>query len=356
MWPDGRLCDLLKIDHPIIQAPMAGAATPALACAVSNAGGLGSLGSAEWAPDQVRAAADEMRAGTNRPFNLNFFIHDAPHTDPAVLQHTRERLAPWYHKLGLGDPPATLPDIGPGFDGAKLALVLDLRPPVVSFHFGAPGPAAVTALKQAGIRLLSTATTVAEARVLQASGMDAIIAQGYEAGGHRGAHHPRAPGDGIGTLALVPQVADAVTVPVIAAGGIGDGRGIAAAFALGAAGVQMGTAFLSCPEAGTDPARRARLRRAQDNDTMMSDAFSGRAARTLRSRYAEAMDATRAPLPGFMQMYTLSDPLVTAGAEDEANFHLYGQSAALNRELPAADLMRWLVNDTADAFARLSCR
>lgn len=356
MWPDRRLCDLLRIEHPVIQAPMAGAATPALASAVSNAGGLGSLGSAEWTAEEVRAAAVEMRAKTNRPFNLNFFIRDAPHTDPAVLQQTRERLMPWYRRLGLGEPPGTLPEIGPGFDEAKLALVLDLRPPVVSFHFGAPGPAAVAALKQAGCLLLSTATTVAEARALEAAGMDAIIAQGYEAGGHRGAHRPRAAGDGIGTLALVPQVADAVSVPVIAAGGIGDGRGIAAAFALGAAGVQMGTAFLSCPEAGTDAARRARLAQAQDTDTMMSDAFSGRTARTLRSRYAEAMEASRAALPGFMQMYALSDPLVAAGDEEAANFHLYGQSAALNRDLSAADLMRRLLEETATAFARLSPR
>ena len=156
------------------------------------------------------------------------------------------------------------------------------------------------------------------------------------------------------TIALIPQVVDAVGVPVIAAGGIGDGRGIAAAFALGASGVQMGTAFLSCPEAGTDAPRRARLRCATDTDTMVTDAFSGRQARAMRSRYAEAMEANREHLPAFMQMYALSDPLVAAGPEDEVSFHLYGQAATLNREMAAPDLIDKLTREATEAFARLS--
>lgn len=354
MWPDRRLADLLKIDHPILQAPMAGSATPDLAAAVCNAGGLGALGCAEMSLAQVRTSAAAMRARTNRPFNLNFFVTDTPVTDPAVLKRTRERLGPWYEKLGLGAPPDALPALGPAFDDDRLALMLDLRPAVVSFHFGLPPPNALMALKGAGIILISTATTVAEARALEAAGIDAIIAQGWEAGGHRGTHQPGDPSQGVGTMALVPQIVDSVRLPVIAAGGIGDGRGIAAAFALGACGVQMGTAFLSCHEAGTDPARRALLARATESDTMVTDAFSGRPARAVRSAYAEAMAQAREPLPAFLQMYTLSDPLVGAGDDTAASFHLYGQAARLNRALPAADLMRALQHEAGLCFARLA--
>jgi nitronate monooxygenase len=353
MWPDRRLTALLQIDHPILQAPMAGSATPELAAAVSNSGGMGALGSAEMPPDQIKAAVAELRGRTNRPFNLNFFVGAAPVTDPAVLARTRDRLRPWYHRLGLGDPPAALSDLGPPFDTDRLALLLDLRPAVVSFHFGLPEPEAVAALKQAGILILSTATTVAEAVSLDAAGIDAIIAQGYEAGGHRGSHQPTHPEQGVGTMALLPQIVDAIRVPVIAAGGIGDGRGIAAAIALGAAGVQMGTAFLSCPEAGTDAARRALLAQATETDTMFTDAFSGRAARAYRSAYAEAMEASREPLAAFQQMYGLTDPLLAAGQDDVASFHLYGQAARLNRALPADDLIRLLVSETKAAFARI---
>jgi len=354
MWPDRRLCELFSIEHPIVQAPMAGSATPELASAVCNAGGMGSLGCQAMTPDAVRAAAGQMRAATNRPFNLNFFVHDAPQTDPATLALARARLQPWYDALGLGPVPTALPALAPGFDAERLALMLALRPAVVSFHFGVPDALAIAALKGAGILLISTATTVAEARALEAAGMDAIIAQGWEAGGHRGSHRVTGPDEGVGTFALVPQVVDAVRLPVIAAGGIGDGRGIAAAIALGAAGVQMGTAFLSCPEAATDAARRAMLRRANDTDTTVTDAFSGRVARAVRSPFAEEMDRARAPLPGFQQMYALTDPLLAAGRDDVASFHLYGQAAGLNRDLPAAGLLRLLVEETAVALARLS--
>lgn len=354
MWPDHRLTRLLRIDHPILQAPMAGAATPALAAAVSNAGGLGALGSAEMSVDQINAAVTALRGRTNRPFNLNFFVGDAPVTDPTVLARTRDRLRPWYERLGLGEPPETLPVLGPSFDDTRLALLLDLRPAVVSFHFGLPPAPALEALKSAGILILCTATTVAEAVALEAAGIDAIIAQGYEAGGHRGSHQPTAPAQGVGTMALVPQIVDSVRLPVIAAGGIGDGRGIAAAFALGAAGVQMGTAFLSCPEAGTDPARRALLARATETDTMVTDAFSGRSARAYRSAYAESMDQPREALPAFLQLYGLTDPMLDARQDDIASFHLYGQAARLNRALPAAELLARLVSEAEAAFTRLT--
>lgn len=354
MWPDRRLCELFKIDHPIIQAPMAGSTTPELASAVSNMGGLGSLGCGEMTAEEICAAAAAMRAGTNRPFNLNFFVQDAPKTDAVVFERTRERLRVWYNAFCLGEPPKELSDLGPTFDDERLSLLLEIRPAIVSFHFGVPRRDAIAALKNAGIILISSATTVAEARALEASGMDAVIAQGWEAGGHRGSHQPTDPGSDVGTFALVPQIADAVAVPVIAAGGVGDGRGIAAAFALGASGVQMGTAFLSCPEAATDELRRALLRKASDTDTMVTDAFSGRSARAMRSRFAEEMEKTREPLPAFRQMYGLSVPLIEAAPDRDASFHLYGQAAGLNRDLPAAELFRRLVDEAAEVFRRVS--
>lgn len=354
MWPDRRLCDVLGIDHPIIQAPMAGSATPALAAAVSNAGGLGSLGCAEMAADALLAQVAHLRALTNRPFNLNFFTHPAPRPDPARFARTREKLLPWYRRFGLAEPATEASPYGPGFDAKRLELLLDLKPRVVSFHFGVPDPASLAALKRAGIMLMSTATTVVEAQALAAAGVDVIIAQGWEAGGHRGSHAPRAPSDGVGTLALVPQIVDAVRLPVVAAGGIGDGRAIAAAFALGACGVQIGTGFLSCPEAGTDATRRAMLRNAAETDTMMTDAFSGRAARAMRSDYAREMERAGLDLPDFPSMYDLSEPLLGASDPREASFLLYGQAARFNRELPAAELVARYAEEAAAVFAKLN--
>ena len=353
MWPNRRLCELIGIEHPIIQAPMAGSATPELAAAVSNAGGLGSLACAEVSADQLEASVKSLRELTNRPFNLNFFVHPEPAVTLADFERARERLAPYYQALSLA-PPMTLPSFKPGFDDTKLQLVLELRPHVISFHFGLPRPDTVSRLKKAGIVVLSTATTVAEALFLASSNVDAIIAQGNEAGGHRGSHQPRESWDGVGLMSLLPQIADAVEQPVIAAGGIADGRGIAAAFALGASGVQMGTAFLSCPEAGTDLVRRAMLRTSKDTDTMMTNAFSGRAARAVRNRFALEMLQQREPLLAFPLLYSLTDPL---GVADEScqdfRFHLYGQSAALCREIPAAELVNQLVGEIEREIAKL---
>jgi nitronate monooxygenase len=357
MWPDRRLCDLLQIEHPIIQAPMSGSATPALAAAVSNAGGLGSLGCAAMSAAELLNAVTELRAFTNRPFNLNFFVHPAPQMNAAVFQRTVKRLQTFYAELGLSPPEANQIPSTPGFDLQKLDVILDLCPPVVSFHFGLPDEVAVTALRAAGIVLLSSATTVSEARALVQGGADAIIAQGWEAGGHRGSHVPTEPIDGVGTMALVPQIVDAVDLPVIAAGGIADGRGVAAAFALVACGVQIGTGFLACPEAATDSARRSLLHSAKDTDTTVTDAYSGRSARALRTRYSAEMAKNREALLDFPSMYGLSGPLSEAalarGNVDFA-FHLYGQAAALARKQPAGELVRCLVRETAEAFEYLS--
>jgi len=346
MWPRTDLLDLLEIEHPIIQAPMALSATPALAAAVSNAGGLGSLACAEISLDDLRTQAGELRAATDRPFNLNFFAHDPPMENADVDALARKRLKPFYEELGLGEVPADPPLPFGSFDADRLAALLEIKPAVASFHFGLPAPELVRGIKAAGCRLLCSATSVAEAESLAAAGVDAIIAQGWEAGGHRGTFDVSFEDVGVGTMALVPQIVDAVTVPVIAAGGIADGRGIAAAFALGASGVQMGTAFLSCPEAQVSESHRNALRHASDQDTRLTRAFSGRPARARNNRYIDAMAEHRRPLPAFPRMYGFSDPLhEAAAASGDPNFQflLYGQAAALNRELPAAELVETLV-------------
>lgn len=348
MWPRRDLIDLLEIDHPIVQAPMGGESTPAMAVAVSNAGGLGGVGCSLMSLEELRTTADTLRSSTNRSFNLNFFAHPAPQEDEAVNARTRALVTPFYEELGLEDVPREGRSPCDTFTEDKLKVLLDIRPKVISFHFGLPPLHMVKALQDVGSLVLCSATTVAEARMLNDAGIDAIIAQGWEAGGHRGTFDTTFEDFGVGTVALVPQVVDAVDVPVIAAGGIADGRGIAAAFALGASGVQMGTAFLSCPEANISDTYREELRKARDDDTRLTRAFSGRPARAKNNRYVETMAENRTPLPDFPTMYGFSDPLMQASAKignRDFQFVLYGQAAALNRALPAADLMARLIDE-----------
>ena len=253
--------ELFGIRHPVLSAPMARAATPELAAAVSEAGGLGGLGSAVLPAEELGRQAAAVRALTDAPFNLNFFVHPTPEIAPELAARARELLAPLYAEDGLGQPPA--PSVPPiDFDEDRLTALLEIRPAVVSFHFGLPEPAAVAAIRDTGSRVIASATTVAEAVRLQELGADAVIAQGAEAGGHRGSFLVDGDDGPIGTLALVPQVVDAVTLPVIAAGGIADGRGLAAVLALGAGAGQIGTAFLACPESSVHPAHLEALRSA----------------------------------------------------------------------------------------------
>jgi nitronate monooxygenase len=283
-WPDRRILDLFGIDLPIVQAPMANSSTPEMALAVCQAGGLGSIPCASLTPDQARAAVALVRAGSKGPVNLNFFCHTPPEPDPARMMGWRAKLAPYYVEEGLD--PAPPPPMGARapFDDAFCALVEDTRPEVVSFHFGLPEAALLGRVKAAGAKVISSATTVAEAVWLEARGVDAVIATGFEAGGHRGTFLNLDMSTQPGTFALVPQVADAVKVPVIAAGGIADGRGIAAAFALGAAAVQVGTAYLFCPEATVSPLQRALLDQATDETTQVTNLFTGRPARGMAGR------------------------------------------------------------------------
>jgi nitronate monooxygenase len=351
MWPRTDFLELLGIVHPIIQAPMSGFVPPALAAAVCNSGGLGSIGSAGVAPAAVREQIASLRQLTNHPLNLNFFVHDAPRAHADATARVRAKLAPYFDELGLGPVPEPKEPF-PNFDAERLDLVLELRPRVASFHFGLPEPSAVRKIKDAGCIVLSSATTVAEARYLEANGADAIIAQGFEAGGHRGSFS-QSPGAGmVGTMALVPQVADAVRVPVIAAGGIADGRGIAAAFALGASGVQIGTAFLGCPEASLSPLYRAQLRSAADDRTEVTRAFTGRPARALRNRFvAEMADAEVLDFP---LQASVVGPLWQVPSEAARAEFLpvwAGQSAPLLRELPASKLVEQLVAETQAILA-----
>ncbi len=353
MWPDRRFADLVGIEHPIVQAPMAGTCTPELAAAVAGAGGLGSLGVGRRPIAFIEAQVAALRALTNRPFNLNFFTHPAPLAAAEDVAAARAAIAVEHAAFGLGEPPAATASGPPGFDRAELELLLALRPRVASFHFGLPDPDALAALRQAGIVVGATATTSAEARAVEAAGCDFVVAQGFEAGGHRGSHAPTAPDGGIGTMALVPQVVDAVALPVIAAGGITDARGIVAALALGAAGVQLGTAFLRCPEAATDAPRRARLASATDTDTIVTATVSGRANRVTGSRWARRLNARAAAHLPFPLQYELSGPL-SAAADEIAAVHQYGQAATLARELPARDLMAALLTETAECLATLA--
>lgn len=352
MWPGTRLTELLGITYPIVQAPMASATTPALAAAAANAGGLGSLGCAMLDPAQLASDIEALRRATNRPFNLNFFVHAPPTDDPARQARMRARLATYYGELGI-DPPDALPAPPPPFDDDALEVVLAARPSVASFHFGLPEKRQLEALKRAGVRVMSSATTVAEARWLEERGVDAVIAQGYEAGGHRGTFASPFESAHVGTMALVPQIVDAVRCPVIAAGGIMDGRGIAAALMLGAAGAQLGTAFLGCPEATVSPLHRTALRASHDEGTRVTKAFTGRPARALANRYVLEMTDAEAEALDFPLQRGLSGPLAAAAVKQSSpDFSAMwaGQGAPLTRELPAAELMRVLIAETEQAL------
>ena len=349
MWPNTLLSDLLGIEHPIIQAPMAGSTTVELVAAVSNAGGIGSMGYAETPLQSIRQDAKQIHNLTDKPFNLNFFAHHTPSNKPDVIASTQKIIKPFYSQAGLNDIPQDVSKPLLTFTGEKLELLLEIKPALVSFHFGLPPAEGIKELKQAGCRILCSATTVAEAVALEQSGVDIIVAQGWEAGGHRGGFAVNHEDHGVGTMALVPQIVDAVNLPVVAAGGIADGRGIAAAFMLGACGVQIGTAFLSCPEACISEDHRKAIQNATDDDTRLTKAFSGRPARARKNDYIESMAVHRLPLPDFPTMYALSNPLRESSNDSlDFRFLLYGQAAALNRDMPAAKLVKTLVEEAQD--------
>jgi nitronate monooxygenase len=358
-WPDTRILDLFGIDIPIIQAPMAGATTPEMVIAVSEAGGLGSLPSAQYNAEQLRAALDTIRAATKKPINVNFFAHTMPENDPARQMAWRARLAPYYVEAGL-DPTAPVPTGGRApFDTSFCEIVEVYRPEVVSFHFGLPDTGLVQRVRATGAKIISSATTVAEARWLAERGVDAVIAMGFEAGGHRGNFLTQDMATQVGTMALVPQIADAVTVPVIAAGGIADGRGIAAAFALGAAAAQIGTSYLFTPEVKIPPVHRAALEHAGDDNTALTNVFTGRPARGVMNRIMREVGPLSHLAPAFPTAGGALAPLrAKAEAADSGDFtNLWsGQAAKLARSLPSAELTAILANDAIALMKRLAGR
>jgi nitronate monooxygenase len=339
-----RLLDLLGVELPIIQAPMAGSSTPEMAIAVSEAGGLGSLPSAQYDESGLRAALDRVRAGTRRPINLNFFSHSNPADDPERQSAWLKRLAGYYVEAGL-DPDMPKPATGrTPFDATAAGVVEDYRPEVVSFHFGLPPADLLDRVKRTGARILSSATTVAEARWLAERGVDAVIAMGAEAGGHRGSFLTDRMSEQVGTFALVPQIVDAISVPVIAAGGIADRRGVVAAFALGAAAVQVGTAYLFTPEAKISPVYREALA-APDRPTAVTNLFTGRPARGIVNRLMTDLGPLSDLPPAFPTAGTALGPLrgaAEAAGRDDFSPLWAGQSFPLARQMQAATLTRVL--------------
>jgi nitronate monooxygenase len=357
MWPDRRLLDLVSIELPIIQAPMAGAMDAELVAAVSSAGALGSLPCAMLVPQQIRDEVSRIRARTANPINLGFFCHTPPALNNAREAAWRERLKPYYQELGI-DPAASVPSSNRApFDDALCEVVLELRPAVVSFHFGLPAPSLLERIKRDGFTVFSSATTVAEARWLAERGVDAVIAQGFEAGGHRGMFLTGDIAAQVGTVALVPQIVDAVKIPVIAAGGITDARGIAAAFALGAAAVQIGTAFLHCPEARISTPHRLALESAQADGTALTNLMTGRPARGFINRLMREIGPISAEAPEFPLAAGALAPLrAKAEAAGSGDFSPLwaGQAAALGRAMPAGKLTRTLAAEALERMRRLA--
>jgi nitronate monooxygenase len=359
MWPDHRILDLFGIELPIIQAPMAGAMGAELVIAVSEAGGLGSLPCAMLTPAQARAELGIIRQRTCRPINANFFCHAPPQPDAQRELAWKARLFPYYAEFGIDPDTAPAAAVRTPFNDALCQVVEEVRPEVVSFHFGLPEHSLLERVRATGAKVMSSATTAAEAEWLEDHGCDAIIAQGSEAGGHRGMFLSSDIATQPGTLALVPQAVDRVKVPVIAAGGIGDARAIAAAFVLGASAVQIGTAFLFCPEAKISAMHRARLKSARDDETTLTNVFTGRPSRCLPNRLARELGPITDAAPGFPLAASAIAPL-RAKAESMGSGEFSplwaGQAAALGRERPAADLTRELAAAALERLAALSRR
>ena len=345
MWPDRRLLDLFKTEFPIVLAPMAGAMDAELVIAVAQGGGLGSLPCAMLSAEKAREQVGIIRQRVSAPINMNFFCHRPVDSDPRREASWRRRLGPYYRELGL-DPAAPIQAASrTPFDGAMCALVEELKPEIVSFHFGLPERTLLARVKGTGCHVMSSATTVKEAVWLEQNGCDVIIAQGAEAGGHRGMFLTDNIAEQPGTFALLPQVVDAVKVPVIAAGGIADGRGIAAALALGAAGVQIGSAFLRCPESRISAPARLALAEARDDATVITNVMTGRPARGIVNRFMREIGPVSPDAPAFPHAATALAPLRAAaeklGRVDFTSLWV-GQAAQLGREMPAAELTRLL--------------
>ncbi len=351
-----ELASMLGVEHAIILAPMAGGiSTPALVAAVSNAGGLGSLGAGYMTPKEISASISAIRSLTDKPFAVNLFAGGYDGTGGVDLSPMMEVVNFYHTRLGLPAPTVPGGSLPPFEEQVEVVLRSDVA--IFSFTFGIPDARVIERIKARATKMIGTATNVAEARALAAAGVDAIVAQGSEAGAHRGTFLGALEDSLIGTMALVPQVADAVSLPVIASGGIMDGRGIAAAAALGASGVQLGTAFLVCPESGAPRAHKAAVLAARDDATVLTRAFSGRLARGVSNSFTTSMKGREPLFLRFPAQNNLTRPMRSAAASQGITDYISlfaGQAASLAREIPAAELVDKLVRETATARAALS--
>jgi nitronate monooxygenase len=357
MWPDRRILDLFKTESPIVLAPMAGVIDADLAIAVAQGGGVPSVPCAMISPDKAREQVKIVRQRVSAPVNLNFFCHEAVEADPAREAVWRQRLAHYYREHGL-DPAAPINAANRApFDDTFCEVVEELRPEIVSFHFGLPEPRLLKRVKATGAIVMSSATIVREAIWLEERGVDIVIAQGAEAGGHRGMFLTDNIAEQVGTFALLPQVVDAVKVPVIATGGIADGRGIAAAFALGASAVQVGSAYLRCPESKVSAPARLVLAEARDDTTVITNVMTGRPARGVPNRAIREVGPMSPDAPAFPHSATALGPL-KQGAEKlgKTDFTSMwaGQAVRLGRDIPAAELTQALANDALARMRRLA--
>jgi nitronate monooxygenase len=353
-WPTDRLVSLFGIEHPVVQGPFGGGASSvALAAAVSNGGGLGSFGAHALRPDEITALVGALRAATDRPFAVNLWVPQPSEVTDLDLAPHIERLRPLYERTGATPPEAVRVQ---SFDD-QLQAALDAAPPVLSFVMGVPPAAALETARGKGIRTVGTAGTVEEAVALAAAGLDVVVASGSDAGGHRGAFLRPVEESLVGTFSLVPQVADAVDVPVVAAGGIADGRGIAAAFALGAHGVQIGTGFLNTVESNASGAHRRALNSDSDSvsarRTVLTKVFSGRLARGIANRVTRDLAGAERDVPAYPVQNALMLPIRRAAADRDDPDHLNlwsGQAAPLTHETTAVEYLTRLVRE---AQARL---
>jgi nitronate monooxygenase len=354
MWPRNALTERLNIRWPILQAPMGWLSTSALAAAVSNAGGLGGLGMWGFSAQDAERRIAGFRQQSGGSLNVNYPLWPQPELRAEVAEPMRQRLQAHYDAKGLGpvpEPQGAASDVG----AEHLAMVLRAKPQLVSFHFGLPKQEVLDAIKAAGILVISSATTVTEARLLEQRGVDAIIAQGTEAGGHRGTFAGIDTSVQPGLFALLPQVVDAVQVPVIAAGGVADGRTVAAAFVLGASAVQLGTAFLRCEEANVLDAHRAALREATDTSTIVTDMITGRPARYMKNRLTDDLIASELKPVAFPAQLSLTAPLGASG-DRELTALFAGQSASLARDTTAAQLVQSLAEETTRRLRAMTPR
>ncbi|MFC4608777.1 NAD(P)H-dependent flavin oxidoreductase [Streptomyces maoxianensis] len=359
-WVRGRLAELLGLEVPIVQGPFGGGlSSVALATAVSEGGGLGSYGGHILTPEGIGALVNELRKATARPFAVNLWV---PHPDEAAAPPDRDQMAryagllrPWFEELGLPTAPLEEPSPAPGF-AEQIDALLAAEPPVISFVMGIPEARVLDEARRRGIGTVGTATTVEEALAIEAAGMDAVVASGSDAGGHRGSFLRPVNESLVGTFSLVPQVAQAVSIPVVAAGGIADGRGIAAALTLGADGVQIGTGFLATEESGASAIHRAALHGPDAYTTVLTRAFSGRLARAIPNRFTREVLAYENELAPYPMQYTLTRPLRAAAAEhglaDYVNLWS-GQAAALTRPRGARAYLDELIADTGAALRHL---